>query len=226
MFKDVWPFTLVVGSILACSTLIFWGFNEDSTQGFQDQLFSTYGLLYGSFDPTVFTTPSERILLAVTLFLLPVVLLNLLVSILGGTFGDCQEKKVFTSNQTQIEYILEYITVVRMLLPNSVDNEPKGYLISCGPKLSEEHKELEQNEKLSKSYDEIREEISQIKEEMDKRMREVVAEVTKIHTEIRSEIAKNHLEVKSHLEAENRSEIRSAKNHVEVMRRSKSTEAE
>ena len=42
-------------------------------------------------------------------------------------------------------------------------------------------------------------------------MREVVAEMTKMHTEIRTEIAK------SHLEAESRSEIRSAKNHVEIM---------
>ena len=206
----MWPFTVVLGAILACATLIFWGFNEDPTVAFEDQIFATYGLVYGSFDPTTFTTRSERILLALTLFLLPVVLLNLLVSILGGSFSDCQDSKACTSSQTQIEYILEYIEMYRAVFPRSTDDKNRGYLISCGPQHIEEHDEEEHNERIAKTQEFIKDKISQIEEEMNKRIEEVNSKVTKTNEEIarlNEEMVKNNLEIRAEM----------ARNNLEIL---------
>jgi len=119
-------FVIILCAITLGYSLIFYVF--DRTQYLTDHMFNTYVLLFGQIDSDEYSA-SQKILLALVLFLLSIVLLNLLISIMGDSFDKVQERRVLTDSQTRLDMILETNILRRQISRKKTDE--KGYLIFC-----------------------------------------------------------------------------------------------
>lgn len=162
----MWAFTLILAAIILSTAIVFYGFNRSVP--FDRHIVETYTLIYGAFDFSTYTDTSQRILVSVTLFLLSVVLLNLLVSIMGHTFANFQENRIFTKSRTQIYMILKSMLFLRFF--KSKRQAKKEYLMSCGPKniekdtvLNEIEHNIEESQKTEKRVIQLEEEVRQLK---------------------------------------------------------------
>lgn len=130
----MWAFCLVIFLIIIGFSLIFLEFDRDTE--YKDQLYATYNLLYGGSDYDGFS-PSQLIFLAVILFFLNVVLLNMLITIMGNSISDVTDQKVLSNSLTMLDLIIDS-AVLRLLDRN--DNKNKGYILYCEPKEVEDVK--------------------------------------------------------------------------------------
>ena len=129
VLKDMWGFCLVIFFIIIGFSLIFLEFDRGTE--YKDHLYATYNILYGSSDYSSFS-PSQLILLAIILFFLNVVLLNMLITIMGGSFSNVMEQRVLTDSLTKLELIIESMALLRLFKKSNAGE--KGYILFCEPK--------------------------------------------------------------------------------------------
>ena len=128
IIKDMTAFVIILCFIFVGFSLIFKVFDEGSP--YQIEIFQSYNLLYGPVDTGSFTT-SQTVVVSVVLFLLNVILLNMLISIMGDSYGQVQEKSVIINALIKLDVMLETTTFIRVLKKKKSEN--KGYLIYCLP---------------------------------------------------------------------------------------------
>ena len=191
----MWAFGLIVLMIILGFAMVFLVFEREGT--YLDYFYGSYTLLYGNYDDSTYN-PSQKILLSIVLVLLPTVLLNLLVSIMGDSYEKVQEKRASTNALPKIEIVLEALVLMRMLTPSQP--EKRGYLIFCGGNQEEEEGEQQNAEwegrinlikKLLKSND------AKV-ERVDQRLNKVEGRISGLEDELRdlkSKIDDNHYEV-------------------------------
>ncbi len=130
----MWGFLTIILLIVVGFSLIFMEF--DRSMEYKDHLYETYNRLYGNYDDSEYST-SQRIINAIILFFLSVVLLNMLIALMGDSYGKVQETRVLTDSQTRLDMILES-TILMRLFEKRDNNIKKQYLIYCEPKGEEE----------------------------------------------------------------------------------------
>ena len=128
IIKDMTAFIIILGFIFVGFSLIFKVF--DTEESYQIEISHSHNLLYGPVDASSFTT-SQIVVVSVVLLLLNLMLLNMLISIIGDSYGKVQEKSVIISALIKLDVILETITFIRVLKKKRSEN--KGYLIYCLP---------------------------------------------------------------------------------------------
>lgn len=134
-------FMFILAFITIGFSLIFLEFSKltsttSDDQSYGDKLYSTYQVMYGNTEDA--SDPSQRILLALILFVFNVLLLNLLISIMGNTYDTVQENRVVTDALTRLDLILESMAIMRFLgRRKTAAKENRGYLIYCGAELVE-----------------------------------------------------------------------------------------
>jgi len=114
--KDMKSFVMVLGFIIVGFSFIFVQFQEnDGDETLGDTLLYTYSILYGnySFDEIKFP---ELLFLLLVAFALSVVLMNMLIAIMGDTYGKVQERLKFSDSQAKLEMILETIHMKRAFI--------------------------------------------------------------------------------------------------------------
>lgn len=174
----MWPFTLVVSFILLSASIIFLGFNRSLE--FQDHLFATYNMLYGNFDEDDFTSPSQKALLVLVLFLLGVILLNLLISIIGESHDTFQGNKEFNGQKIQVDMILEFLSLSKTFKLTGTGRN--GYLMTCGPR--ELANEANEEAEHTKAIRAVHERMAVLEEEMKKNTQAVEGKVKSVEDDI------------------------------------------
>ena len=87
-------------------------FQRDSDDRYVHYLFASYKLLYAAFEDSSFdkqndaTAGTNKFFLALILFILNVLLLNLLISIMGDTFEKVQDRRVLNNSLTRLDMLL------------------------------------------------------------------------------------------------------------------------
>jgi len=196
VLKDMWAFGLIVLMIILGFAMVFLVFEREGT--YLDYFYGSYTLLYGNYDDSTYN-PSQKVLLSIVLVLLPTVLLNLLVSIMGDSYEKVQEKRATIDSLTKMEIVLEAMVLMRML--SRSEPEQKGYLIFCGGNQEEEEGADQQSaewegrinliKKLLKSND------AKV-ERVDQRLNKFEGRISGLEEELRmlkSKIDDNHYEV-------------------------------
>jgi len=111
--KDMRSFVMMLGLIIFGFSIIFHQFEEGDIS-YKDQLLNSYVFLYASFSTARFND-SQIVYFVIITMILSVVLLNMLIAIMGNTFGEVQSKSLLTDSQEKSSLILESIAVRRAL---------------------------------------------------------------------------------------------------------------
>jgi len=122
-------FIVIIALIIVGFSLVFLVFNREDEYG--AYLYEAYNVLYGPMDiddaaPWPF---SQKLIMAVLAFFLNVVLLNLLISIMGDSYGRVLEMRARTDSITRLELMSEAIIYKKLVKRNHVTK--RGYLIYC-----------------------------------------------------------------------------------------------
>jgi hypothetical protein len=94
-------------------SLVFYQF--DRTRDFNYQLLNVYNLLYAVFDMEGFSS-SEIVIFTIITFFLSVVLLNLLIAIMNGSYERVQNHQIFADSKEKLEMIIETNIFLRQIL--------------------------------------------------------------------------------------------------------------
>ena len=175
----MWAFLIIMFSITIGFSLIFLEFGREENGTYLNYLYGTYQVWYGNYDDSEYS-PSQKIITAMILFLLSVVLLNMLIAIMGDTYGKVQEAQIFTDSSTRLNMCLEAMSYLRILRRKHFD---KGYLIFCGPKVKKNEDKNEWEERMNKLEAMLnKNEQSQTEklERMNNEQQSIKSEVTKL----------------------------------------------
>ena len=124
----MYGFVVVLIFIFFGFALIAIEFDEAQTS-YGDQLYGTFKILFANYDDGEYNV-SQKLSTALIVFLLNVVLMNLLISIMGDTYGRVQEKRVLIDSLTRLDMSLEAMVYMKALRLTGKKQE-KGYLIYC-----------------------------------------------------------------------------------------------
>jgi len=175
----MWAFLIIMFSITIGFSLIFLEFGREENGTYLDYLYGTYQVWYGNYDDSEYS-PSQKIITAMILFLLSVVLLNMLIAIMGDTYGKVQEAQIFTDSSTRLNMCLEAMSYLRIIRKKPYE---KGYLIFCSPKVKENEGKNEWEERINKLEKYQAEKLESIKKEqqsINKEQQSIKNEVTKL----------------------------------------------
>lgn len=137
---------VIICFIIIGFSLIFLSFNRDD--GYATHLYGAYQVLYGNYDDSEYSV-SQKLIVSLILFLLNVLLLNLLISIMGDSYGKVQETRVLTDSLTRLEMIFQIIAYKRLFRREG--DSQKGHLIYCLKAEAEEEEEAQGSEGEGKS---------------------------------------------------------------------------
>ena len=194
VLADILGFIIIIGFIIFGFSLIFMEFQRDTDRQYVHYLFASYKLLYATFDDSGFnsqddaTAGTNKFFLALILFILNVLLLNLLISIMGDTFEKVQNRRVLNDSLTKLDMVLDVMSVLRLF---GGSRKRIGYLITCAVNNNDEEgdkqnewdgriniikKILKQNEQkiiessaaTERKVNEINMKVEQVKSEMNK----------------------------------------------------------
>jgi len=178
-------FVVILALIIIGFSLVFLVFNREDEYG--AYLYQAYNVLYGPMDieedsPWSF---SQKLIMAVLAFFLNVVLLNLLISIMGDSYGQVLEMRDRTDSLTRLEMISEAAIYRKFLQLNH--QTKRGYLVYCLPVELEEDKDSQQQELgsmmkamkklIKKNNEESKREIQELKETMKEEMMNLKAAI-------------------------------------------------
>lgn len=150
----MWGFVAILAFITIGFALIF--LEYDREQDYLTHLYATYNLLYGGSDYEDYNA-SQKIMLAIISFFFTVVLLNLLVSLMGGSHEKVQEEEVLTEAHVKLDMILESTLLMRLFSSNR--EQRKGYLMFCEP--NHEQEDHDNENKFDVKLNELKEIFSQ-----------------------------------------------------------------
>ena len=105
-------FIVIIALIITGFSLIFLVFDRKEEYGFY--LYEAYNVLYGPVSNDSDFGFSEKLLASGVLFFLNVVLLNLLISIMGGSYDRVLEKRDRTDALTRLEMKQEGMTYMKL----------------------------------------------------------------------------------------------------------------
>jgi len=166
--KDMLSFGVIIGLIIIGFSITFVAFgignvSETELGPYGAYLYNAYSSLYGPVgDPDYGAYDlSQKILIAVIAFLLNVILLNLLISILGESYGNVVATRDKTETLTKFEMIMEAVTLMKFLSRRRNANiSRKSYLVYCFSSQSEESKgnpESEMELRINKKFIDLKE---------------------------------------------------------------------
>ncbi len=144
IFKGATSFTLVLVFIIFGLSLIFKQF--DSETPYNIHLLNSYMLLFSNFDLEEISTGTMFYLL-ITIAVVCIVLLNMLIAIMGNTFGEVEERSTLVDSKEVLELITENIKMKKLVSlfklnsrkvhVNGEENQ-KRYLFYAEKKIEEE----------------------------------------------------------------------------------------
>jgi len=111
IIKDMRGFIIILMLIIFGFSIIFNIFDRDIL--YKDHLNYTYGVLYGLPDGEELSD-SQIVIVSVISFLLNVVLLNMLISIMGDSYGKVQEAKSKVNALIQLDLSLEAMSIAQL----------------------------------------------------------------------------------------------------------------
>mmetsp|Transcript_22437 Transcript_22437/g.19368 ORF Transcript_22437/g.19368 Transcript_22437/m.19368 type:complete len:258 (-) Transcript_22437:344-1117(-) len=111
--SDMRSFIFMLLFIIFGFSIIFFQF-DDASEDYEDSLLFTYEIMFSSFN-TAILNDSQIIYFIIITMILSVVLLNMLIAIMGDTFGRVQSKALLTDSQERVSLILESIVMRRVL---------------------------------------------------------------------------------------------------------------
>jgi hypothetical protein len=189
VFLDIYGFmAILVYSVLAYLFLSI-QMNKDDSNGstdFDTNYGYTLSLLFGD----LATSPSDWVEWAIaTIFLVlnPIIMFNLLISILGDTYGRVQSNSDIADAKELIELVIE----VSDMMYWRRDLKIKKYYIMCEKKnlmYEEQDEQQKAYKKVWKKLEDIREEQSRLRDDIERKMQVMNKNVMEILYEIRSEI--------------------------------------
>jgi len=112
ILHDMIPFVIVLAFSVLAFTLMFQvlsGLSEDKT--FSEALIHSYLLLFGAFDYGTYSD-AEWLCFYVATIVNPLMMFNLLVAIMGETYGRVQEDMVVADIQSMVAMIIEYEAIL------------------------------------------------------------------------------------------------------------------
>jgi len=169
--KDMLSFITIIALIIIAFSIIFLVFNREA--GYGDYLYQAYNVMYGPMDIEEDTAwPfSQKLIMAVLAFFLNVVLLNLLISIMGESYGQVLEMRDKTDSLTRLEMISEAVIYKKFFKMNH--QTKRGYLVYCLPVEVEEDEDDKNNELITtikkiiqRNNEESNQELQGIKDEI------------------------------------------------------------
>jgi len=161
--KDMVSFIIIIALIIVGFSVIFLVFNREA--GYGDYLYEAYNVLYGpmDIDEGAAWPFSQKLIMAVLAFFLNVVLLNLLISIMGDSYGQVLEMRDRTDALTRLEMISEAVIYKKFFKANH--QTKRGFLMYCIPMELEEEGEKDQSQELESNIKAIKQIIQQNNED-------------------------------------------------------------
>jgi len=174
--QDMFGFIIVITLIIIGFSIIFLEFDRENEYGVH--LYGAYNVLYGNFDDSEYGV-SQKLLVAAILFLLNVILLNMLISIMGDTYGKSIEKRILTDSMTRLEMITEATTFLNVFKNRSKQKEEVGYFIYCIPAQEDKTESPEEEAEaslieISNAIKEQGQKLETIKDKMESKMIEIM----------------------------------------------------
>jgi gas vesicle protein len=194
--KDMVSFITIIALIIVGFSVIFLVFNREA--GYGDYLYEAYNVMYGpvDIDDGAAWPFSQKLIMAVLAFFLNVVLLNLLISIMGDSYGQVLEMREKTDSLTRLEMISE-AAVYRKFLKQKHQTK-RGYLVYClpvelGEDESSQNSELESVIKtmkklIQKNNEESKKEIQTLKDKVQENNLRLEASMKKEISSMKTEI--------------------------------------
>jgi len=181
--KDMFSFLVIIALIVIGFSICFVAFgigNETATQWgpYGAYLYNAYSSFYGTIgDPDYGGYDfSQKLLIAVIAFLLNVILLNLLISILGESYGNSVATRDKAETLTKFDMILEAVTFLKFFNRKRRANVlRKSYLIYCFTSKSEEgqgNPEGEMEIRINKKFVDLKEDFAEKIENMESQFNE------------------------------------------------------
>lgn len=129
---DIKSFAFILALVVFGLSLIFSQFDRETT--YPTHLFNSYRLLYSDFDLDNFSSPAMIFYFVIVIAFVAIVLLNMLITIMGQTFGAMEEKSVLVTSLDLLQLIKECRLMSRILSsmqsrkmnigPESVEKSP------------------------------------------------------------------------------------------------------
>jgi len=168
--KDMFSFMVIIALIVIGFSIVFVAFgigNVSATEWgpYGAYLYNAYISFYGAIgDPDYGSYDlSQKMLIAVIAFLLNVILLNLLISILGESYGNSVATRDKVETLSKFEMILEAVTFMKFLRRRRDDSiSRKSFLVYCFSLQSEESKgnpEGEMEIRINKKFADLKESL-------------------------------------------------------------------
>ncbi len=209
--KDMVSFITIIVLIIVGFSVIFLVFNREA--GYGDYLYEAYNVMYGpvDIDEGAAWPFSQKLIMAMLAFFLNVVLLNLLISIMGDSYGKVLEIRDLTDSLTRLEMISEAAIYRKFLRPKH--QTKRGFLVYCLPvelndddengKNSELESAIKTMKKLiQKNNEESRQEIQTLKEKVQENNLRLEATMKNEISNMRAEITNMKTEIFTYLQNE------------------------
>ena len=181
-------FIIVIALIIIGFSLVFLVFNREA--GYGDYLYEAYNVLYGPLDieEDAAWPFSQKLIMAVLAFFLNVVLLNLLISIMGDSYGQVLEMRDKTDALTRLEMIEEAVIYRKLFQPNYQTR--RGHLVRCLPvELEDGDNENVELGSIIKNVKNIIQQNNELKQEMKNEISTNRNEILTIKTDLKNEIS-------------------------------------
>jgi len=111
--KDIRSFIALLFAAIMGYSLIFYQFDDEVEISYSGRLLIVYNLLYAQFDTEDFNSHQIFYFVVVTITL-SVILLNMLIALMGGTYKRVQETSILADYKEKILLTLETITIKRI----------------------------------------------------------------------------------------------------------------
>ena len=173
ILKDTRGFASLLFFILVGLSLIFLQFDRNTAYG--NHLLNSYLLLFSQFDVTSMNTGMLFFSLIVVA-LICIVLLNMLITIMGDTFAQMQERVLLVDTKEKLELISETMKMLRvfrrMRLRSKIMHEENAskYMFCAEPKVEEEEELDEQEKGVDK--EELQNQLEAFKKEFKRELQE------------------------------------------------------
>ena len=106
ILKDIRSFAAILICLSIGQSLIFLQFDRNTS--YSTHLLTAYELLFSDFDLDGVTSTGQLVFLLIEIAQVCIILLNILVAIMGGSFSALEERAVIEDSQEQLVLIAEY----------------------------------------------------------------------------------------------------------------------
>ena len=197
IIKDMRGFSSLLAFIIFGLSLIFYQFDRETS--YSTHLLNSYKLLYSDYDLDDMSTGMMFFTLIV-IAIVCIVLLNMLIAIMGDTFGAMQESTLILDNKEMLELVLESMKILEPLDPlkkkirkaQDVEANSHMYMFCAEEKTDKETDDEDETQQalsqMESKFNSLQNQLYQLKKLLDLKLEDQMIRINQNHQRLTQEI--------------------------------------